>query len=161
MGTRVRALAAVVIATATIGGPFASPAVAGASLVINRGMFGVSVGDTMKQVRHRLGRPDEVDHRGGTTAWLYFDRGLLIDFSRKNRVRDLSTQSQSPRSASGVGVGSSETAVMRLVPGVHCSGTLATRQGIECIAASAHVRTDFHVTSRRGLVQYVLIARMP
>ena len=136
---------------------FACPAVAGATIVINGGMSGVSLGNTMKQVRHQLGRPNEVDHRGGTTAWSYTWRGLVIDF-RTNRVHDLSTLSKLQRTASGVGVGSSETAVMRLVPGVHCS---PDSQGAECIVASGHVLTDFHVTSRRGLVQYVLISRRP
>jgi hypothetical protein len=140
---------------------FAFPAVAGAMIVINRGMSGVSLGNTMQQVRHKLGRPDEIDHLGGTTTWWYTERGLYVDFRRSNRVYALETEGFSQRTASGVGVGSSETAVMRLVPGVHCSPNSQCSQGVECIAASAHVLTDFHVTSRRGLVQSVLISRKP
>lgn len=140
---------------------FAFPAVAGATLVVNSGVSGVSLGNTMKQVRQKLGRPNEVDRRGGTTAWSYTFRTLVIDFSRQNRVHDLSTLSGSQRTTSGVGVGSTETAVMKLVPGVHCSGSSQGPQGTDCIAASGHVFTDFHVTSQRGLVKYVLISRRP
>jgi hypothetical protein len=140
---------------------FAFPAVAGATLVINSGMSRVSLGNTMKQVRQKLGRPSEVDRSGGTTTWFYLGRELSIDFSRQNRVHDLSTLSGSQRTASGVGVGSSETAVMKFVPGVHCSGSSQGPQGTDCIAASGHVFTDFHVTSRRGLVKSVLISQRP
>lgn len=139
----------------------AFPAMAGATLVINRGMFGVSLANTVKQVRQKLGRPNEVDHSRGTTTWFYSGRGVYVDFSRDNRVHDLETQGFSQRTASGVGVGSSETAVMRLVPGIHCSPNSQDSRGVECIATSAHVLTDFHVTSRRGLVQSVLITRKP
>jgi hypothetical protein len=140
---------------------FAFPALAGATLVINSGMSGVSLGDTMKQVRQKLGRPNEVDHSGGTTAWFYTFRTLVVDFSRQSRVHDISTLSGSQRTASGVGVGSTETAVMKFVPGVHCSGNAQGPQGTDCVAASGHVFTDFHVTSQRGLVKYVLISRRP
>jgi hypothetical protein len=139
---------------------FVFSAVAEAGLVINGGMFGVSLGSTMKQVRLKLGRPNEVDHRGGTIAWSYDSRGLVIDF-KENRVHDLSTDGFAQRSASGVGVGSTLTAVMRLVPRVHCSPRFQATQGFECISRSAHASTDFHVTSRRGLVQSVLITREP
>jgi hypothetical protein len=140
---------------------FAFPALAGATIVINRGMFGVDLGNTMNQVRRTLGRPDQVDPRGGATAWSYYSRGLLIDFSRTNRVHDLSTESLSQSTASGVGIGSSETAVMRLGPAVHCPAVFPTGyQGFDCIVASGHVFTKFHITSRRGLVQYVLISRV-
>jgi hypothetical protein len=139
----------------------AFPAMAGATLVINGGMFGVSLGNTLKQARQKLGRPNEVDHSGATTTWFYSERGLYIDFSRNNRVHDLETDGFSQRTASGVGVGSSETALMRLMPGVHCSPNFQGSQGSECIAASAHVVTDFHITGRRGLVQSVLISQKP
>jgi hypothetical protein len=139
---------------------FAFPAIADAALVINDGVFGISLGNTTKQVRQKLGRPTEIDHHGGTTAWSYEWRGLYIDF-RNGRVHDLLLSSPSQRTASGVGVGSSETAIMRLVPGVHCSPNSERSQGIECIAAAGHTVTDFHVTTRRGLVQTVLITLKP
>lgn len=149
----------IVVAAALL--TFAFPAVAAATLVINSGLSGVSLDNTMKQVRHELGRPSAVDRSGGTTTWFYLGRGLSIDFGKNNRVHDLSTFSSSQRTASGVGAGSSETAVMKLVPGVHCSGSSQGPQGTDCIAASGHVFTDFHVTSRRGLVKSVLISRRP
>jgi hypothetical protein len=139
---------------------FAFAAVADATLAVNHGMFGVSLGNTMQQVRHNLGSPDEIDHHAGTTAWSYDSRGLFIDF-RAGRVHDLSTGSPSQRTASGVGVGSSETAVMRLVPGVRCAPNSQGLQGIECVAASGNALTDFHVTSRRGLVQSVSVTLKP
>ena len=140
---------------------FAFPAGAGATIVVNKGMFGISLGSTTTQVRHNLGRPYEVDHRGATTAWYYFERGLYVVFNREHRVRGLSTEGLSQHTTTGVGVGSSELAVIRLVPGVHCSPWSQDSRGIECVVASAHVSTDFHVSTRRGLVQYVLISRLP
>jgi hypothetical protein len=140
---------------------FAFPAVAGATIVVNGGMSGVRLDNTMNQVRHALGRPNEVDHFGGTTAWFYASSGLSIDFGRTNRVHDLSTGGHSELTASGVGVGSSEVAVMRLVPGVHCSPNAPGSQGVDCTVSSAGVLTDFHVTTRRGLVQSVTISREP
>ena len=138
---------------------FAIPAVADATIVINRGMFGVSLGDTMTQIRHTLGRPNEVDHHGGITTWFYDARSLSVDFSRNKRVHALLTISPSQRTASGVGAGSSETAVMRLVPGVHCSP--GSQGDVDCTVTSGHVLTDFQVTTERGFVQSVLVTRTP
>ena len=62
---------------------FAFPAVAGATLVINSGMSGVSLGTTIKQVCYKLGRPSEIDRSGGTTTWFYSGRELSIDFRNR------------------------------------------------------------------------------
>jgi uncharacterized membrane protein YadS len=45
----------------------AMPAIAGATIVINHGMFGVSLGATMKQVRQKLGAPSDTSQTGGRT----------------------------------------------------------------------------------------------
>jgi hypothetical protein len=139
----------------------AIPAVAGGTIVIGDGMFGVRLGATMGQVRHALGRPSQVDHRAGASAWSYDALGLVVDFSTNRRVHDLSTISPSQRTPNGVGVGSSEIALMRLVPGVHCSPRAHDSQDVDCTVASGNVVTDFQLTTPRYRVHSVLITRQP
>jgi hypothetical protein len=95
---------------------------AAARIVIGRGMFGASLGQTMHQVRTKLGTPDLVTQSAAGPDWLYVRPDLQLSFHGKaKRLTDLSTESPSQRTSRGVGVGSSQKDVMRLVPGVHCS----------------------------------------
>jgi hypothetical protein len=97
------------------------PVQASATIVINRGMYGVSLGATMKHVRQHLGTPTNVLHVGGRTWWVYFQLDATLAFRGKHRLlHSLFTQSTGERTARGAGVGSSEQDVTRLVRGVRC-----------------------------------------
>ena len=128
----------------------AFPAVAGAKIVINRGMFGVSLGATMKQVRAKLGKASEVQRFQSATTWWYAGRDLTVNFGGKPlKVTSLFTENRKERTANGVGVGSSESAVKRLVPGVDCSTT--PDAGTHCLVpspTSLTLFTSFHIGSK-------------
>ena len=129
----------------------AFPAVAGATIFINRSMFGVSLGATMKQVRGRFGRPDTVGSNSRGPVWRYVRRGFLLTFSSKtHRVIELFTANPHQRTPGGLGVGSTEKAVKRHVRGIQCR-SVAGLPGIHCVILNpSHTRgTDFHVTSGR------------
>ena len=86
----------------------AIPGTAAARIVIGRGMFGVSLGQTMHPVRTKLGKPDLVTQSAAGPDWLYVRPDLQLSFRGKaKRLTDLSTESPSQRTSRGVGVGSS------------------------------------------------------
>jgi hypothetical protein len=138
----------------------AFPAIASATILINRGMFGVSLGETMKQARQKLGAPGDASHTGGRTIWLYSRRKLGLEFrGTHNLLHFLYTENPKERTARGVGVGSSEQDVMRLVPGVKC-GTTPGLPGTDCfVFADRHgstYGTDFSI-AKNGRVGNVSI----
>lgn len=107
----------------------ASAGIAGARMVIGRGMFRVYLGESKPQVLTTLGPLGPIwtgpvtGYRPQTTSqrtWFYPNRDLSVGF-RNQRVVDLFTTDRSERTASGVGVGSSYSYVMQHVPGVLCS----------------------------------------
>jgi dodecin len=59
------------------------PAIVSTTIVVNHGMFGVNLGDTMKQVGQKLGPPSDVGHGGGLTFWIYPGRKLDLGFRGK------------------------------------------------------------------------------
>src|SRR5947209_4774077 len=98
-------------------------------------MFGVYLGETMKQVSHTLGNP--VDVTGQETHqmfWYYLGRRLTLGFfgKRSPRLRLLDTTNPKQRTAKGLGVGSSEPAVKRVFPGVQCSSSAPFGPGTDC-----------------------------
>ena len=77
------------------------------------GMSGVSLGMTKTQVRARLGRPI-----GSGGARFYYAR-VWVGF-RLGRVVEVTTTRSTERTASGVGVDSSESDLRRAYPSVVC-----------------------------------------
>jgi hypothetical protein len=105
--------------------------VATARLVISSGaMSGVHLGDTMGQVRNKLGPPQTTVHNRYTSInWFYSPSApvAVVSFDdRRLLVDNLSTVNREQRTANGVGVGSTYRDLFRLVPGLQC----ASRQQI-------------------------------
>ena len=132
-----------------------------ATIVVNRGMFGVSMGATMKHVRRKLGSPSRVERSG--TDWLYRRRHLTLVFDGpRSRVSFLSTTSPGQRTVRDVAVGSTKEAVLRLVPGVRCGRP--HKSGRDSVVASKAATvfglgtdTDFRIGSK-GVVDEVDIS---
>lgn len=136
----------------------AVPAVADARIVVGREMFGVTLGATMKQVRHTLGVRTGEHHLSRSVVWDYSRLDLKVDFEH-GVVRDLSTQDPKQRTVYGVGVGSSELEVRRLVPDVVCS-PMRDYRGTDCVATVVRddyrSRTDFQIAN--GVVDSVVMS---
>jgi len=99
------------------------PGEAAAIIQIDKGIAGVRVGNTKKQVRAALGNPKRIRHGmnefGPFTQFDYAGR-IRVLFSGGNRVTLVSTRGLGDRTARGVGVRSRLSAVQNRVPGVTC-----------------------------------------
>jgi hypothetical protein len=99
---------------------------AGARIVPQRGMLGVELGDSVREVRSKLGPPDGIrfvqNEIIGRQRVYHYGR-TVIGFdgaARSARVINMTTRSRTERLANGVGVGSTKREVMRKVKGVKC-----------------------------------------
>jgi hypothetical protein len=137
----------------------AFPALAGAKIVVNQSIAGVSLGDTMQQVRNHFGAPSSVSHSNGKTTWVYGGRKLLVGFGGQGHIVEVFTENPSQRTSGGVGVGSSQAAVTSHIKGVLCTH-VPRFMGKECVVSvrhgSSNWTTDFHV-GPGGHVQSVLV----
>jgi hypothetical protein len=99
------------------------PGEAAAIIQIDRGISGVRIDNTKRQVRAALGTPKNIDHGsndfGPFTEFRYAGK-IRVLFSGGNRVTLVSTRGLGDRTARGVGVGSTRRAVRNRVPGVTC-----------------------------------------
>lgn len=77
------------------------------------GMSGIVLGMTKAKVRSRLGAPI------GTGAGRFYYARVWVGF-RLGRVTEVTTTRSTERTASGIGVGSSEASVRRVYPSVVC-----------------------------------------
>jgi hypothetical protein len=97
--------------------------------VENGGLFGVRLGQTDKQVRQALGRPDDVTKvpRLGI-HWFYerFDLQMFLN-QRTKRVDELFTGDAGAKTASRVGVGSTEQQIVQAFPDALCVTTGSSR----------------------------------
>ncbi|HEX8122318.1 MAG TPA: hypothetical protein VF549_13740 [Solirubrobacteraceae bacterium] len=104
----------------------AVPSGAGATIVPQRGMLGVALGDTVREVRAKLGAPDGIRFEDNDIIGrqrLYFYGRTIVGFDgdgKGAKVINLTTRSRRERLASGIGVGSTKAEVMRKVDGVKC-----------------------------------------
>jgi hypothetical protein len=107
---------------AAVAAALALAAVAGATIVPQKGIAGVSIGLSQGQVRSMLGAPTSAKHGkndfGKYTQFRY--PGLVVTFQGNRSVTDVSTTRKSERTAAGVGVGSTEAQVKAKVRGVKC-----------------------------------------
>ncbi len=114
----------IVLATTVAFAALCAPA--GATIVPQRGMLGIELGDTVREVRDRLGPPDGirfVDHPIIGRQRLYHYGRTVIGFDgdgRRARVIDMTTRGRRERLANGIGVGSTKRDVMRRVRGIRC-----------------------------------------
>jgi hypothetical protein len=98
-------------------------------IVPEQGMAGVRLGMTRAEVRAVLGGPDDVRHLGEAhtgvpiDSWRYRKAGLRVDLhgpGGRFTVGGVAARNAPPRTAAGVGVGSSEPAVRRTLGPVRC-----------------------------------------
>jgi hypothetical protein len=118
-------LAAVVVAVSLL-----APTSAGAIIQLDRGIAGARLGNTKAEVRTALGQPKRVrngtNEFGSFTVFSYAGK-IRVTFQGGNTVTAVSTEGPGDRTARGVGVGSTERAVRRRVPGVRCETFEGTR----------------------------------
>lgn len=101
------------------------PAAAGAQIVPQRGIAGVSLDMTEAQVFNTLGKPDRVSHPtspifGKYTTWFYGATSIDMFRTQDKKVFNMSTTSRSQKTSTGVGVGSTSAAVKKGVRRTHC-----------------------------------------
>lgn len=147
------------IGVLTVIAVLAFPALAGAKVVVSQSIAGVNLGETMKQVHGRYGTATSTKKANGRLNWVYKGRQLLVAFGSTGRVIEVFTVNPAQRTAGGIGVGSSQAAVMSHIKGVQCVH-VPTYQGKECVVSVRHGAfdwtTDFHL-GPGGHVQSVLV----
>ena len=97
-----------------------------ARFVVNKSMAGVKLGQTGKQVRARLGKPDEVTRHGRTRNLVYRSRKMFVTLVG-GKVHILSTDGRGQRGRSGIGVGTRERRLERVLPRVDCQSAEGVR----------------------------------
>jgi hypothetical protein len=107
-----------------------APVSAPALVQVDEGIAGARLGNSRAEVRAALGRPAAI--RTGTNEFgryveYRFAGEVRVFFQGRRRVSAVDTTGRGDRTASGVGVGSSERAVRRGVPGVRCETIEGTR----------------------------------
>jgi hypothetical protein len=140
-----------------IGGALALAGAAGAQIVPQRGIAGVTLGMSPQTVRSILGSPVKVRHRtnafGAYTTYRY--KGLIILFQGNRRVTGITTHSRKERTIAGIGVGSTESQVRAGVPGVRCRTDAGFRHCLLGRPLAGHRVTDF--IFKKGVVGRVVV----
>ncbi len=140
----------------------AAPATASAELVPQRSLGGIKLGMSEKQVRAVRGAPDKVTHPnneivGRTTEYRY---GLTrVSIFPSSGVVSISTTSRR-ETFRGEGVGSTETALRKVVKGERC----ATESGFrECYLGRfepGRVVTAWQISRKTGKVRRITLGRV-
>lgn len=163
------ALAVPVLAVPAQGavGPSAPPPGAAASkpFVPQSSIRGVSVGMTFDQVRARLGTPGTnkaTTHPilGQTRTLTYGLLTVIID-GRANTslATSLMTTSRSDRTASGLGIGSTEAQLRAGLKGLKCQTSLGYRTCRLGVLKAGRLVTDFSI-SKGGKVKRISLGRV-
>ncbi len=131
-------------------------AAADATIVVQRGMAGVSIGMSQKKVRSVLGRPTEVIHGlnavGAFVEYRY--PRVTVDFQGSGPLSNVSTARRRDRTAKGVGVGSTQKQVHQKVRGASCNDTLCSVGK----RLPGRIVTTFYL--RQGIVILVAVGRL-
>ena len=132
------ATAAVLAAAVTTG-------TAGAQILVQKGIAGVRLGNTEGQVRAALGRPQSITLTSQPTRLkhLIFASGTTVSIFRgSGRVVNVDTINRRERTPSGVGIGSTKTAIHAGIRQVICpvDEPLVCRVGV---LEAGRVSTDF------------------
>jgi hypothetical protein len=140
------------LALVLAGAALALPSAAAATIRPQYGMSGVVLGMTKARVQGKLGRP--IGQSGG--RWYY---ALVSVGFRAGRVSDVTTTRRTERTASGVGVDSTEAAVRRAFPRAVCAPWSVYRRCRFGTGRPGTRVTDF--TIGRGRVLQVTISLLP
>jgi hypothetical protein len=154
MRPRILTLSAAAAATAALALPAAAPAL----VQVDRGIAGARLGNTIAQVQAALGRPTSV--RNGRNDFGRFRQetyggGLAVFYQGGRTVTSVATVGLGDRTASGVGVGSSESAIRSGVRGVRCETIAGFRSCHTGQFLAGRRVTDFSI--RRGRVTRVTV----
>lgn len=117
MRLRVSLVAALAVAAVAV-------PVAAATIVVQKGIGGVTIGMTEAMVRGTIGDPAKrqrgTNDFGPYTTLTYREPAIRITFQGNAGATSIVTTSPNERTARGVGVGSAEAAVKAKVAGVKC-----------------------------------------
>jgi hypothetical protein len=127
-----------------------------ARIAVNRSVAGIGLGMTYKEVRAVLGRPTLTTVGNGSRDLIYRKHALVVTLLR-SRVVIVSTTSRRERTRAGVGVGSTEGALRRRVPGVRCGDKAAVRFCRVGSIRPGRRSTTFHIDA--GRVITITVAR--
>jgi hypothetical protein len=128
------------------------PASADAMIQVDRGIAGARLGNSRAQVRAALGTPSRVINGSndfGAFTEFRFRGGIRVVFQGRTAVSSVSTTGQGDRTVRGVGVGSTERAVRRKVPGVKCETTAGSRSCHTHQFLAGQRVTDFAIRAKR------------
>ena len=148
------------LATAALFALAAAPA--SARIVVNRSIAGVKLGMSQQQVIDLIGSPNTtVTNPAFDTIYTYRKRGLQITFHPHGSTNDVTTielRKGGQRTASGVGVGSTYTAVRAGISGERCVRAPNPRQRW-CTVLSGRRQTTFVISSRKRVHEVVFSYR--
>jgi hypothetical protein len=145
----------VVLCAAVVALAFA--AAAAATIVPQRGVGGVTLGMKPARVRAILGKPVKIRRANNDFGpyMIYRYNGIAVTFQGNIKATSIETSSKKQRTASGVGVGSSESAVHAGVPGVKCKTEGGIRHCFIGQFLPGKRVTDFFL--KKGVVSRVVI----
>jgi hypothetical protein len=127
---------------------------ASATIKPGRGMSGVELGMTARQVQAKLGRPI------GKGNWKWYYARLTVTF-RNRRVVGLMTTRSAERFANGLGVDSSEAEVRAAFPRLECRPMQPFYRRCRLGTGAPKSRvTDFIMGTTRRVI-YVIITQLP
>jgi len=142
------------------------PATASATIIPQRGMLGVELGDSVRQVRAQLGAPDtDGGYRPGPVinrTFTYRRGKAIVSFHGAGRgahVIQMVTRSRRERLANGVGVGTTKDDLIRKMPALTCPVD-ESHCYLGRIGEPGRRVTDFNL-DRDDVVVAVEIARLP
>lgn len=135
---------------------------AGADIVPQKSISGVRYGASEAAVLKILGKPAKkettLNDFGKLHVWT-FKEGAMVSFrpDRKNKFRavQITTKDPTEKTASGVGVGSTEAEVKKGVSKVKCETVVGSRTCHVGTFRAGHVTTDFQID--KGKVSLVTL----
>ena len=110
--------------------PLIAASAASAQVEVDKGIAGARIGNTKAQVHAALGTPTSKKSGKNDFGPFLEERyrgGIVVGYQGAKRVSSVTTTGLGDRTASGVGVGSTESAVKKNVPGVKCQTFVGTR----------------------------------
>ena len=134
-----------------------------ARIVPQKGIMGINLNMTRAQVVQKKGRPDADkvvpnEILGKVRVMRYGKTKVTFNGTRSSsRVISVSTRDRRQRTRSGVGVGSTETAVKNGVQGVQCKTEFGSRHCFKGQFTAGHRVTDFSISTPAHRVTRVTV----